>query len=152
MIQRKQTLFIIIALVLNLICLCLPLASFITEGVGVPSQMFNLWILSDGGARVFTPWPLFVLLLLTMPIGIAAILLYKNRIMQARLCVLNILLLIAWYIAFAVISLGQQGSLHATMAVSIPAAFPAVSIILYIRARHGVMADEKLVRSMDRIR
>ena len=152
MIQRKQTLFILIALILSLVCLCLPIASFSAEGMGVPSQMYNLWILSDGGVRDFAPWPLFVLLLLTMPIGIAAMLLYKKRMMQARLCVLNILLLIAWYIAFAVITLGKQDTLHAVMAVSIPASFPAVSIILYVMARLGIMADEKLVRSMDRIR
>ena len=64
----------------------------------------------------------------------------------------NILLLIVWYIAFAVISLGKQDTLHAVMAVGIPASFPAVSIILYVMARHGIIADEKLVRSMDRIR
>lgn len=152
MIQRKQTLFILIALILSLVCLCMPIASFATEGMGVSSQMYNLWILSDGGVRDFAPWPLFVLLLLTMPIGIAAIFLYKKRMMQARLCVLNILLLIVWYIAFAVISLGKQDTLHAMMAVGIPASFPAVSIILYVMARHGIIADEKLVRSMDRIR
>ena len=66
MIQRKQTLFILIALILSLVCLCLPIASFSAEGMGVPSQMYNLWILSDGGVRDFAPWPLFVLLLLKL--------------------------------------------------------------------------------------
>jgi hypothetical protein len=94
----------------------------------------------------------YLLTMIAVFIKLTAMLLYKKRMMQARLCVLNILLLIAWYIAFAVITLGKQDTLHAVMAVSIPASFPAVSIILYVMARHGIMADEKLVRSMDRIR
>jgi hypothetical protein len=30
--------------------------------------------------------------------------------------------------------------------------FPAISLILYVMARRAILADEKLVRSMDRIR
>ena len=33
-----------------------------------------------------------------------------------------------------------------------PAVFPAIAFILYIMARRAINADEKLVRSMDRIR
>ena len=33
-----------------------------------------------------------------------------------------------------------------------PAVFPAIALILYLMARRAILADEKLVRSMDRIR
>jgi hypothetical protein len=33
-----------------------------------------------------------------------------------------------------------------------PAVFPAIALILYLMARRAILADEKLVKSMDRIR
>ena len=33
-----------------------------------------------------------------------------------------------------------------------PAIFPAIALILYLMARRSIRADEKLVRSLDRIR
>jgi len=39
-----------------------------------------------------------------------------------------------------------------TLTPELPLALPAVAIVLYFMARQGIMADERLVRSMDRIR
>ena len=44
----------------------------------------------------------------------------------------------------------QPESCHLDM--SFTAALPAVSLILYILARRGIIKDEKLVRAADRIR
>jgi hypothetical protein len=33
-----------------------------------------------------------------------------------------------------------------------PAVMPAIALIFYLMARHAILADEKLVKSMDRIR
>ena len=152
MIQRKQTLFMLIAIILSVICLCLPVATFISQGISVPTEMYNLRIVSGNGLCDFSSWPLFALLLFTLLVGVWSIFAYRNRKLQARLCVVNVLVLIAWYIFFAIFSLNLLERLNAEFTVAIPASFPAISIILYLMARRGVIADEKLVRSMDRIR
>ena len=152
MIQRKQTLFMLIAIILGVICLCLPVATFLPQGMSVPVEMYNLRIVSGNGGCDFGAWPLFALLLFTLPVGVWSILSYRNRKFQARLCVVNVLVLIAWYIFFAIFSLNQLERLNAEFSVAIPASFPAISIVLYLMARRGIIADEKLVRSMDRIR
>ncbi|MBR1400561.1 MAG: DUF4293 domain-containing protein [Prevotella sp.] len=150
MIQRKQTLFLLLAVIVNIICLCLPVGKFIPEGMGVADQMFNLWIITGSGVRDFSVWALFAILLLTCPIAIAAIFMYRNRMLQARLCLFNMLLLLGWIIVYAVFSFtrGEQATFQPMFA----ACLPFISLILHFLAHRGIIADERLVRSMDRIR
>ena len=76
---------------------------------------------------------------------------FRDRSRQAKLCVVNILLLVVWYTlaAFYVLHIGfRDYTFHANIAIC----FPFVAMIFYWMARKGVMADEKLVRAADRIR
>ena len=149
MIQRKQTLFLLVALVLTIACLCLPVATFVPQGMGVSDQMFNLWLVDGNGARHLAVWPLFAVLLTTAPINVATIFAYKNRKLQARLCLLLMMLILGWYGIYAVFSkIASAGSFR----VAIAAAFPLVALIFYFMARRAILADEALVRAADRIR
>ena len=136
MIQRKQTLYLLLALIVTTICLCLPIGTFAPTGMGVDMPVYNLWVVTPGG-HDFSVWVLFLLLLLTCPITIAAIFLYKNRKVQAKLCLYAL-------------TLGDD--LQATFHFEVIALLPFVALLLYILARKGILADEALVRSMDRIR
>ena len=152
MIQRKQTIFLLLAVILTVVCLCLPLASFTPESaVGGKSVMYNLWITSPDGAYDFSVWALFAILLITCPIALVAIFSYHNRKAQSRFCMFNILLSLGWYVVFAVTAFGLKGSMG-KFDVSFNAILPAVSMILYFMARKAILADEALVRSADRIR
>lgn len=74
MIQRKQTLFLLAALILNIICLCLPLGHFVADGnINSTSTMFNLWITMPNGSHNYSVWALFATLLITCPISLIAI-------------------------------------------------------------------------------
>ena len=44
MIQRKQTLYLLLALIITVICLCLPVATLVPQGMGVDMPMYNLWV------------------------------------------------------------------------------------------------------------
>lgn len=153
MIQRKQTVFLLIAVILTVVCLCTPLGSF-TEANGIgkcTATMYNLWITTADGAHNYQAWVLFVVLLITCPITLFAIFMYHNRMVQSRFCAFNILLTLGWYIVFAVFALNFKetfGEFHP----SFTAVFPAVSMILYFMARKAILADEALVRAADRIR
>lgn len=152
MIQRKQTLFLLIAVIAAVVCLCLPLGEFVSGHVmGGKSVMYNLWIARPDGSHDFSVWALFAILLVTCPISLFAIFSYKNRITQSRFCMFNILLLLGWYFVLAAMTLKTDG-MGGSFNVSMASALPAVSIILHFMARKAILADEALVRSADRIR
>lgn len=152
MIQRKQTLFLLLAFILNVVCLCLPVAWLIPEGMGVAQPMTNLWVQLAEGTRDFTPWPLFALLMVATPLAFIAIFLFKNRGLQSMLCLVGELLMFAWMIVYVYFALTICEDFGGTFRFSLTAILPVVSFVLFLLARRGIQADEALVRSMDRIR
>ena len=92
MIQRKQTLYLMAALIVTIVCLCLPIASLKASGMEPDSIVTNLWIRSNAGISFFVS-PLFALLLLTCPLTLWAIFKYHQRLFQVKLCVIGMLIL-----------------------------------------------------------
>lgn len=150
MLQRKQTLFLLLALAATIVCLCLPVGRFEPEGMGTGAQMFNLWI-NNGGTISYSPWPLFAILLLSCPINILTIALFNNRKLQSKLCCVSVVMMVAWYVALFLIksSACPDGN---TFKYGFAVCLPFVAIVLYLMARKGINDDEKLVRAADRIR
>ncbi|MGN1375991.1 MAG: DUF4293 domain-containing protein [Prevotella sp.] len=152
MIQRKQTLYILAAVILTIVCLCLPLGFFNNNTeISAESILYNLWIVSPDGAHNWSVWALFGIQVVTCAIAVVAIFSYHNRIVQSRYCLFNILLLLGWHAVLVMYVLGLKDSLGA-FKPSLTAIFPLISIILYIMARKAILADEALVRAADRIR
>ncbi len=152
MIQRKQTVFLFAAVILTVVCLCLPLCRFIaTDDIGSETVMYNLWLTNADGGHDLSVWPLFAILLVTCPIGLFAIFAFHNRITQSRLCTFNTLLIIGWYAVFIILLPGYSHSLG-DWHIATASVFPLVSAILYLLARKAILADEALVRAADRIR
>lgn len=140
-----------LAIAITIACLCLPLGYFEPKGMGLNAEMFNLWIKHPEGDVSMTSSVLLAIQVLTASIGVWAIVGFRNRPRQAKLCVVTMLLLIVWYAlaAFYTLHVGYRDySFHADLAIC----FPLIAIILYWMARRGVLADEKLVRAADRIR
>lgn len=153
MIQRKQTIFLFVAIILTVVCLCMPIGNLKTINTlgSDESVIYNLWITNSSGIYDFKVWPLFAILLITCPISIIAIFTYHNRITQSRFCMFNILLTLGWYVVYAMIALNQQEN-GSKLQMSFSVVLPLISIILYFMARKAILADEALVRSADRIR
>jgi len=150
MIQRKQTVFLFLALLATIACLCLPVGSFEPQGMGTENQLMNLWINETNGGRNFSVWALFAILLVTCPINTFAIFDYRNRKRQARFCMFSMLMIIGWYIVYGVFS--QVLMPGFTFHVGFAACLPLIAFILLWLARHSILADEALVRAADRIR
>ena len=151
--QRKQTLFLMAAIILTVICLCTQVGTFRSDGSDV-ARVYNLWFTDPLGKHHFDVWPLFAVLLPTAVLGTYTIFLYKNRKTQALFCALNALLIVGWYVCFFVVSqmVGDKSWGTVDFQPSWPTVLPAVALILYMMARRAILADEKLVRSLDRIR
>ena len=148
MIQRKQTVFLLLALIATVCCLCMQIGTFEAERMGGDARLFNLW-LATADTRSFAPWPLFAVLLATCPLNVLAIVSYNNRRLQSRLCVVCMAMQVVWGAAlYFIVNYLACGTFH----VGFATALPIVSFVLYFMARRGVIADEKLVRAADRIR
>ena len=172
MIQRIQTIYLAVAALLCLACLCLPIASF-TDGQGeVMGTLFNLWvhipspigstITTDAsapvlaqeaaGTHVFTPCALFGLLVITTTGLLFDIFLFRQRLVQSRLALLCGILLIGWNIVYGIFLFILKGQLEADFQLTPWAAFPAIAAILSYLAFRAILKDEMLVRSLDRLR
>ena len=151
MLQRIQTVYLFLALIVTVVCLCLPVGAFTPTGMGSDTVMYNLWKLLPEGGHDFSVWPLFVILLLTCPLNLFAIFAYNNRKLQSRLCVYNVLLNLIWIAVYAVFGYVLPED-DMTFNPLLAACLPGVAIILYIMARRGIQPAEQLIRSMDRIR
>ncbi len=148
MIQRKQSVFLLLAALASFVCLMLPVGVFHPEGVGVDSVMYNLFILDGNGVASYVSSPLFVVLLLGSLMSLVTVFLYRNRRLQMKMCSFNVLIHVIWYAAFFVLAYSNAG----TFSFRNASILPLVSMIFIIMARHGVKADEALVRAADRIR
>lgn len=151
MIQRKQTLFLLTAVILCIVCLCLPIGRFEAPGMGGGATEYSLWIALDEGGRKFSSWPLFAVMVPSAALGFLTIFFYHNRKTQAGLCAFNMLLLLGWYIIYAVFGGLLLGG-EMKFSPKVTALLPALSLILYFMAYKAIWADERLVRAADRIR
>jgi len=178
MIQRIQTIYLALAIVLCTACLCLPIGTFTYPETGEPvATLYNLWIhlpsqigdslgqapvaASDAapilakeaeGHHLFTPWALFAVLLLTTA-GLAfCIFLFKFRLVQARLAMLCGILLIGWNCVYASFAFILPHDMNTAFRPTPWAAFPAIAAILAFLAFRAILKDEALVRSLDRLR
>ena len=97
-------------------------------------------------------WPLFLLALVASSLSIFTIFKYKRRPLQARLSVLAAVLFLLWYPAVVLVNQFMMPSGLQFVILNVWGALPAVSAILCILARKGIMDDERLVRAADIIR
>lgn len=150
MIQRKQSVFLLLAFIASVVCLCLRIGDIEPAGMGVGFKLYNLML--DKGASVdYSPCGLFGILLISSAMSLATIFLYRNRKLQSSLCLCNVFLLLAWYIVLGVVTRNVV-SADANFHIAFAACLPAVSLVLNFIARAGVIHDEKMVRAADRIR
>ena len=153
MIQRIQTIYLFLAFAFCIGCLCTPIAHFIVnEGMGRTVDMYNLWLVEEGKHLFYYCPVMFGILAITTVLVFFDIWLYKHRALQMRLAVFSMILIVAWYIAYGIISHMLCGEPGVTWRPHWTAALPAVAFILLYLAFRGILKDEMLVRSLDRLR
>lgn len=147
MIQRIQSLYLLIVTGLLIATTCLPLGYF-TDSTG--KHPFNVFGVVINGFH-FSTTGLFFILLLSTTIALATIFLFKNRVLQVRMTVFNSLLLVGYYIAFAVfyVSLKAETGIYSW---GWGLCLPLVAIILNVLIIRAVKKDELMVKAADRLR
>ncbi len=142
MIQRIQSIFLILAGGASFGLLGLPFAS---TDAAAASGLF-----ADGQYTIQDNTVLMILFLAAGLAAVAAVLFYKNRPLQMRVAAIVALVLAVGAGLGAYFYLQDAG--HGAVKPAIGAAMPVLGIILALVARRYIGKDEKLVRSMDRLR
>ncbi len=150
MLQRIQTIFLLFAVALIVAMFFMPLAQFVIDG-----QIYNFYyraIQMQGTVPLFKTYALTILLTVILLLLWITIFLYKNRPLQMRLCIYNILLNLGFYGLFyfyyhQVVSVNKL-----TYSFEIASVFPVITIILLWLAFRAIRKDDELVKSVNRIR
>ena len=149
MIQRIQSVYLMVVTILMIICLCNPIGSIIASDNQI-SSLTNLYIAMPDGRKAYEPWALFTILLIVAIVAFVTIFLFKKRMLQIRLTIFSSVLLIGYYMALtAFIFMFAEDT---TFSASWTVCLPLVSLILNWLAIRGIGADEALVKAYDRLR
>ena len=155
MIQRIQSLYLVAVVALMATALLTPLAYFAAGSNVYELFAFELVSQADAAASQSTMYMGVVVALATI-IPLITIFLYKNRMLQIRLCAVELVLLLGAQVFMALYyylsnRMFEQLEFH-TQGIRIAIIFPLVAIILDYLALRAIFKDEMLVRSLDRIR
>lgn len=153
MLQRIQTVYLLIIVALTVAILFLPLAvlqsgdrlmSFDAAGVSTMTAQPEL---------VYPTWGLFGLTAIIALLALITIFLFKKRILQIRLCIFNGILMIGFYVMFGFFVWNLKGQMEGlSTSFKFALCFPLVSLVLDYLSIRNIGADEALVRSLDRLR
>ena len=149
MIQRIQSVYLLVVTILMVICMCSPIGSIITNANEI-SELGNLCITFPDGTKDYYPWALFVILLVVAALSFVTIFLFKKRMLQIRLTIFSSVVLIGYYLALVayLFMLAEDTTFSASWTICLPFA----ALILNWLAIRGIGADEALVKAYDRLR
>ena len=86
MIQRIQSVYLLVVTILMVVCMCSPVGSIIASTQEI-SEFGNLCITLPDGTKDYAPWALFVILLVVAVLSFGTIFLFKKRMLQIRLTI-----------------------------------------------------------------
>ena len=150
MIQRIQTLYLLLVVILGtLLCFFSPMQFLMPEG----TEYISL--------HVMDKWPIAVMTIASPALALVTIFLFKRRLVQARLNVMNVIICLGFYAMLALYTayvvkgyepLGNMTLEGAEWYLSVWAAIPLVNVVLVLMATRRILKDEALVRAADRLR
>lgn len=152
MIQRIQTLYLFAVAALMATALFTPLANFMAGAEEYKLYAYALKGIEQSYSAIY----MGIIVALAAIVPLVNIFLYKKRLLQIRLCAVEIVLLLGSIVFMAIYyylsnRMFTELEFHA-QSLRIAAIFPLVSLILTYMASRAIFKDEMLVRSLDRIR
>ncbi|MEP7320793.1 MAG: DUF4293 domain-containing protein [Saprospiraceae bacterium] len=148
MIQRIQTIFLLITIAAISIELTTPiLKSSVSDQAG---------IYQDGSVYIRECMPGLIVLALSILIGVIGIFLFKNRKTQKLLVILTLLLLLGGNLVSGLVFSPPTNAIidtaHAAISPGLGLFMPLIGLISLLLAYRGINKDDKIVKSMDRLR
>ncbi|MBA4167296.1 MAG: DUF4293 domain-containing protein [Chitinophagaceae bacterium] len=141
MIQRIQSLWLIVA-----------------AAIAFATYKLTLYTgkIADGSERIFQLANDFFMVIVIIALGLLALIslcLFKNRKLQFKLSVTGVIFSIAFlFLEYFKVEQFKKENLILTGSYQIGALLPIVMIVFFYLAARGVYKDDRLIKSMDRLR
>lgn len=166
MIQRRQSLYLLLVVVLGIMLHFLPVIEFTTP---IDSGIQRMFELGSSGLTEQTDeysyvaeelpqvtllgvWGLTLATWLIPCLALVIIFCFKNRVFQARLCLFQAFLCMAYYgVLIIFVWFGRRNVAH-DWDILFGACIPLICLVLTLMALRGILKDEALVRAADRLR
>ncbi|MBR1877622.1 MAG: DUF4293 domain-containing protein [Paludibacteraceae bacterium] len=152
MIQRIQTLYLLLVVILGVTLCFVPVLQLVTPEEAEELRIWELSAFGFGDVPLQGLWGLTLVTVLIPLLALADIFLYKKRLVQARLNIFTVLLCLGYYGVLAIYVWLAKLSLGVDWHVLPWAAIPLVCMVLTLMATRAILKDEALVRAADRIR
>ncbi len=160
MIQRIQTIYLLLVVALGITLCFVPVVQFVTpEG----AEVVRAWQLTALGMTETTVtelpaiqlnglWGLLLASALIPVLALVDIFLYNKRLLQARLNIFTIMLCLGYYGVLAIYIYLAKLMIDVDVYVMGWACLPLVCLVLTVMATRRILKDEALVRAADRLR
>lgn len=155
MIQRIQTLFLLVIVVLSVFGFFMPMATLLSaESASIYKLTFKGLVeqIANADVLIQNVWALSFLMAVSPAIALVSIFLFKKRLLQIRLQIINIIFYAGFYLLLFIYVWQFAQKLDLDWALHLVTAFPLVNIILSVLAIRAIGKDEALVKSLNRIR
>ena len=152
MIQRIQSVYLLLVICFSVLTALFPLAEFIGKADMAVYEMTASGVYNLKAEMVMNTAGLLVLLLGVTLLAVVELFLYKKRVLQMRLGVFSMLLLGGFYLVFGFLAFLFIDELNADLHLKFIAGMPLVCLILEYLAIRAIGRDEALIRSLNRLR
>lgn len=150
MIQRIQTIYLLLVVALGTALMFLPVVQLVTPEDAAMQQMWELTPLSITVLNGW--WGLTLATVLIPALALVDIFLYKKRLLQARLNIFTVMLCLGWYGVLAIMIWFAGMNMGTEWHIEFAACLPLICLVLTMMATRAILKDEALVRAADRIR
>lgn len=150
MLQRIQTIYLLLVVILGtLLCFFAPVQFLMPNG----TEYIAL--------QAFDKWPMAAITIVVPLLAMVNIFLFKHRLLQARLNIVNVIFCLGYYAMLALyvsfIIKGYEPLQETTLTnadwyLNVWAGIPLINIVLTMMATRRILKDEALVRAADRLR
>lgn len=155
MLQRIQTLYLLLIVILSGITLFVPNAQFLSSP-GSPEYVFNLrglyGVTEKTQVLMQDVWVLTTIKALIALIALYTIFMYKKRILQIRLTIFNMVLMMGYYPILFIYLWLIKSNHNIEYLIGFVTIFHVINIVLSILAIRAIGKDEALVKSLNRLR
>jgi hypothetical protein len=153
MLQRIQTVYLLLVAILAVITIFMPLAVLQSGDQFYEFDVVGVSTMFGEPELMYATWGLFALTAIIALLALITIFLYKNRMLQIRLSIFNALVMVGFYAVFVYFVYDVKSQIEVTaFSVKLALSFPLIALILDYLAIRNIGADEVLVRSLNRLR
>ncbi|MCB9197955.1 MAG: DUF4293 domain-containing protein [Flavobacteriales bacterium] len=152
MLQRSQTIYLILAVIVMALTLFFPFAIY---PVGETEVNFNLYGVSQNEAKASVWFPYYIVISLMIALSIFSITQYKNRKRQLNLGKINYLLILIIVVMLFVDASSvatKLGIEETAIRYQVGMYLPVAAFAFTFLANRGIKKDEELVKSVERLR